>query len=100
PHVGPDRFIAISETLGLRAFRLPDDGSQTPTVLVWVACAIAGVLVIAGLALPTNDKRRTTKDEQTDPPSSLVLRPSSSARLRWLGVLAATAAYLAWLRFG
>src|SRR5207248_2299254 len=31
PHVGPDRFIAISETLGLQAFRLPDDGPQTPT---------------------------------------------------------------------
>jgi len=100
PHVGPDRFIAISETLGLRAFRLPNDGPQTPTALVWGASVITGVFVIAGLALPTKDERRKTKDEQADPPSSFVLRPSSFVRLRWLGVLAATMAYLAWLRFG
>ena len=43
PHVGPDRFIAISETLGLQAFRLPDDGPQTPTALVWIASVIAGM---------------------------------------------------------
>jgi hypothetical protein len=100
PHVGPDRFIAISETLGLRAFRLPDDGSQTPPALVWATSAIAAVLVVAGLALPTDEERRTRNDESLALPSSFVLPPPSTFRLRWLGVLATTMAYLAWLRFG
>jgi hypothetical protein len=100
PHVGPDRFIAISEMLGLQAFRLPDDGPQTPAALVWIASVIAGLLLVAGLALPTKDEGRTTKDEQPAYLSSFVLRLSSAYRLRWLGVMAATAAYLAWLRFG
>ncbi|MEO7910495.1 MAG: hypothetical protein ABIV47_12675, partial [Roseiflexaceae bacterium] len=100
PHVGPARFIAISETLGLQAFRLPDDGPQTPTALVWAASVLVGLLVVAGLVLPANDQGRTTKDEESAHLSCLVVRPSSAFRLRWLGVLAATVAYLAWLRFG
>ncbi|HEU5099443.1 MAG TPA: hypothetical protein VFU22_10520 [Roseiflexaceae bacterium] len=100
-HVGPDRFIAIRETLGLLAFRLPDDGPQPPPPLVWAASGIAGLLLAAGLALPTKDEGRATKatafwhDHQ-----SSVLGRLGSARLRWLAVVVATVAYLAWLRFG
>src|SRR5262249_7199114 len=61
-HVGPDRFIAITETIGLRAFRLPNEGPQPPAGLVGIASAIAALLVVAGLALPTKDDRPMTKE--------------------------------------
>jgi hypothetical protein len=104
PHVGPDRFIALSETLGLRAFRLPDDGPQTPVALVWAACAIVVVLVVAGLTLAGDRERQGDKEirhgENFSSPPPLLVSLSTGARLRWLAVLASAAAYLAWLRFG
>jgi hypothetical protein len=100
-HVGPDRFIAISETLGLQAFRLPDGGPQPPAALVWAASALAGLAMIAGLLVSTNDERPTSnRPVQSSDGWSLVGIPLSSVRLRWLAALAATVAYLAWLRFG
>ena len=69
PHVGPDRFIAISETLGLQAFRLPNDGPQTPTALVWIASAITGVFVIAGLALTPGPSPVATGEGSDGAPS-------------------------------
>jgi hypothetical protein len=61
PHVGPDRFIGLSEILGLRAFRLQDDGTQTPTALVWAAivCWFAD-----GGGVGPSDQRRKAKDER------------------------------------
>lgn len=105
PHVGPDRFIAISETLGLQAFRLPDDGPQTPTALVLVTSGIAGMLVVAGLILTNGNQAPSTENQELSAGELYVgswfsVFGSSPTRLRWLGVLAATVAYLAWLRFG
>ncbi|HET9222050.1 MAG TPA: hypothetical protein VFO07_06080 [Roseiflexaceae bacterium] len=88
-HVGPDRFIAPTETIGLLAFRLPNDGPQPPAVLSLGAAVLVGLLAVAGLLLPTNDQRPTTTETE-----------SSFVRLRWLALVAAVVAYLAWLRFG
>ncbi|MFL5801999.1 MAG: hypothetical protein ACJ8CR_09695 [Roseiflexaceae bacterium] len=127
-HVGPDRFIAPAETIGLAAFRLPDDGPQPPAALTLGALALVVLLCLAGLALPADDRPRTTDH---GPPTTdtgghggtglsvlgsrfLVLGRVPSGRfsvgyplggspmfrLRWLAVLAAVLAYLAWLRFG
>jgi hypothetical protein len=105
PHVGPDRFIAISETLGLQAFRLPDDGPQTPAALVWLTYAITGQLVVAGLVLRGDKETRRQGDKEIVSEESVSLSPLlhvslPDRRLRWLGVLLAAIAYLAWLRFG
>jgi hypothetical protein len=106
-HIGPDRFIAFTETLGLLAFRLPDDGAQPPDILVWLAAAIAGVFALVGLFLPSNGWKMEDggwKMDRSDPPSS-ILHPqslvsgSSDVRLRWITLLLAALAYLVWLRF-
>jgi len=106
-HIGPDRFIAFTETLGLQAFRLPNDGPQPPDILVSLAVAIAGVFALVGLFLPSNGWKmedRGWKMDKSDPPSSilhpqwLVSRPSD-VRLRWVALLLAALAYLVWLRF-
>jgi hypothetical protein len=99
-HVGPDRFIAPAETIGLLAFRLPNDGPQPPAALVVAGTVLLAMLALAGLVLPAtmSDERGTMNDL---PESSLIVpRSSFSIRLRWLGVLLAVVAYLAWLRFG
>lgn len=74
PKIGPDRFIPLSDTLGLTSFRLPREGPQPPTPLI-IASALA--CAIFGLGL-------------------LYARPY---RLRWVLVLLPLLAYLAWLRF-
>jgi hypothetical protein len=99
-HIGPDRFIAPAETLGLLAFRLPTDGPQPPAALVLAATVLLGLLALVGLILPTKDERRRTNDQQPIVPSSFVVGHSSIPRLRWLAVAAAVLLYLAWLRFG
>jgi hypothetical protein len=104
-HIGPDRFIAFTETLGLRAFRLPNDGPQPPDMVVWLAAAVAGVLALAGLVLPSENKEPRTKNQEpessaTNIGSGFSVLGSYSTRLRWLGLLLAALAYLAWLRFG
>jgi hypothetical protein len=105
-HVGPDRFIAPTETLGLAAFRLPDNGPQPPAALSLLSAGIMGVLALAGLATPTTgDRRQATDDEVISAAgsrssTSWVVHEPPMARLRWLGVLAAVVAYLGWLRFG
>jgi hypothetical protein len=105
-HVGPDRFIAISETIGLQAFRLPDAGLQPPLALVWVASAMAGLLAAAGLALPGDRETRRQGDKAPLIEDARSLSPdlpvslSGGSQLRWLAVLVAALAYLAWLRFG
>lgn len=106
-HIGPDRFIAFTETLGLRAFRLPNDGPQPHTLFVWLAVAIAGAFTVAGLFLPSSRSKiegRGWKIDRSEPPSSIFyplasISRSSDMRLRWLGLLLAALAYLAWLRF-
>jgi hypothetical protein len=97
-HVGPDRFIAPAETLGLLAFRLPNDGPQPPAALVLAGTALLGLLALAGLIVPEtkNEERRTTNSTS----SFIVHRSSFNARLRWLAVAIVVLAYLAWLRFG
>jgi hypothetical protein len=95
-HVGPDRFIAATETIGLRTFRLSNDGSQPPAALTLGAAGLAGLLALAGLILPTSDQRPATDDDSV----SLVAGRWLLVRLRWLAVVAAVVAYLAWLRFG
>lgn len=105
-HVGPDRFIAIGETLGLLAFRLPDDGAQPPLLLVWLASGILGLLALAGLALAGDAETSGQGGKQAAPEqrrslsSNLQVSFSGASRLRWLAVLAAAVAYLGWLRFG
>jgi hypothetical protein len=96
-HIGPDRFISPTDTIGLTAFRLPDGGPQPAGALVVLAAAILAALAAAGLALPetTNDQRPTT-NELSVRRSSFVVRRSS---IRWLAVATAVLAYLGWLRF-
>ncbi len=104
-HVGPERFIAPAETIGLAAFRLPDDGPQPPAALTLAALALVALLGLAGLALPTTDDRRTRMEDRgwSDGKSAilypLILYPQF-LRLRWLALLAAVLAYLIWLRTG
>jgi hypothetical protein len=99
-HIGPDRFIAPAETLGLLAFRLPNGGPQPPAALVAAGLALLALLALAGLAFPTKDEGPWTKDQRASIPSSAVLRHSFMPWLRWLAVAGAVLAYLAWLRFG
>ncbi|HEX9370953.1 MAG TPA: hypothetical protein VF897_08100, partial [Roseiflexaceae bacterium] len=112
-HIGPDRFIAPSETLGLAAFRLPDSGPQLPAALSLLAAGIMVVLAAAGLVWPTTDDRRPATDDEvisavggrrsaanSRPGTPWVVLESPMVRLRWLGVAAAAVAYLGWLRFG
>ena len=76
--IGPDRFISLTDTLGLTAFRLVSGGAQPAAWLVSAA--------IAGIALGA---------------AGLLLRPQGEReRLRWLLLLGALAAYLLWLRYG
>jgi hypothetical protein len=98
-HVGPDRFIAPTETIGLLAFRLPNDGPQPPAALTLSAAALVGLLALAGLMLPRtkNQEPRTGVDRAG---SRFSVLSSPMVRLRWLAVAAAVLAYLAWLRFG
>ena len=103
-HIGPDRFIAFTETLGLLAFHLPNDGPQPPGWLVWLAMVIAGVFAVAALALPAKNQEPRTKNQEPDTlpitgGSQFSVLGSPSTRLRWLGLLLAALAYLAWLRF-
>ena len=97
-HIGPDRFIAPAETLGLLAFRLPNDGPQPPAALVLAGTALLGLLALAGLIIPEtkNEERRTMNSTS----SFIVHRSSFNARLRWLAVAIVVLIYLAWLRFG
>jgi hypothetical protein len=97
-HVGPDRFIAPAETLGLLAFRLPNGGPQPSAALVLAGTALLGLLALAGLIIPEtmNEERRTMNSSS----SFTVLRSSFNARLRWLAVAIVVLTYLAWLRFG
>ena len=74
PKIGPDRFIPLSDTLGLTSFRLAHAGPQPPMLLV-IASALACAIFALGL---------------------LYARPY---RLRWVLVLLPLLAYLAWLRF-
>jgi hypothetical protein len=99
-HVGPDRFIAPTETIGLLAFRLPNDGPQPPAILILGGAALMGLLALAGLVLPEtmNDERGTMNRSYTS--SFIAHRSSAFVRLRWLAVVAAVIAYLTWLRFG
>ena len=64
PKIGPERFIAATETLGLTAFRLPGGGAQPPAPLVLLASLLAGALALAGLAL--SDQRPTTNNQHPD----------------------------------
>lgn len=83
PHIGPDRFIAATDTLGLTTFRLPGGGPQPPAALVALGAIVALALAVAAWALP---------------PATMNAAPL--LRLRWAGVAGAALAYLAWLRFG
>jgi hypothetical protein len=110
-HIGPDRFIAFTETLGLRAFRLANDGPQTPAALVWLAAAAAGALALAGLVFPTRsplkgEETRRQEDKENLHDQNVTLSPNllvslyGGSRLHWLGLSLAALAYLLWLRFG
>ncbi len=72
--VGPDRFISLTDILGLTTFRLEPGGDQPPQLLVWAALAAVTIMAIAAC--------------------------STLASRRWLLVLLPFAAYLAWLRYG
>lgn len=87
-HVGPERYIALAETIGLMAFRLPDQGAQPPAWLVSVGMALLGLLVLVGFLLPATNSTAAESPEQARP----------LYRVRWLLLIAAVLAYLAWLR--
>jgi hypothetical protein len=92
-------YIPATDILGLTPYL---HGQSEPSPLsIWAQLGIAafGLLALAGLLLPTNDKRPTTNNEQFVQLSSLVVRPSSSFRLRWWGMLLGALVYLAWLRW-
>lgn len=84
PKIGPDRFLAATDILGLTAFRLPGGGDQPPDLLVWVALALTGLLALLGLLLA---QRHTSV-------------AAEMWRTRWLVLVLAVLSYLIWLRFG
>jgi hypothetical protein len=89
-HVGPERYIAPVETVGLAAFRLPDFGAQLPSIVLNIALAIMVVVSIIGLLLPRIKNR-------TEPENSAAIDKGWFA-LRWFLVVAGVLAYLIWLR--
>jgi len=85
-------YIPASDILGLTPYL---HGQTEPSPLsIWVLAGLAafGLLALAALLVPTKDEGRTTND-------GLAKLPSSSFRLRWLGMLLGALAYLAWLRW-
>ncbi|HEU4325897.1 MAG TPA: hypothetical protein VFS21_22345 [Roseiflexaceae bacterium] len=97
PKIGPDRFIAATDTLGLTAFRLPGGGEQPPAALVLLASLLAAGFALAAFLLPADDQ--TPQAETAELAQNSKLKTQNS-KLRWLGVCAAVLAYLLWLRFG
>ncbi|GAB4216411.1 MAG: hypothetical protein OHK0022_57510 [Roseiflexaceae bacterium] len=91
PKIGPDRFIAATDTLGLTAFRLPGGGNQPPGALVLIASLLAAGFALAAFLLPATN-------QPPDPNNSKL--NTQHSKLRWLGICAAVLAYLFWLRFG
>jgi hypothetical protein len=78
--IGPDRFIALSDTLGLSAFRLESGGQQPPDLLLIPATLIAAILALLAALRP-------------GPPTG------PAYRLRWLFMLLPIAGYLIWLQY-
>jgi hypothetical protein len=91
-------YIPTTDILGLTPYLHGQAEPSSRSLWELAGLAAFGLLALAGLLVPTNDQRPTANKGFVQH-SSFLLGHSSSARLRWWGMLLGALAYLAWLRW-